>query len=77
MKKTKNMGECYTGKNKNSALSKTTVRRSPFVITIDDGYCKWEFGFNPINADDMCIEDITDVLEEHFNTKMVYSELVE
>jgi hypothetical protein len=53
------------------------VRRSAFIITIDDEYCKWEFGFQPINADDISIEQIRKVLEEHFNTKMVYAKLVE
>lgn len=53
------------------------VRRSAFIITIDDEYCKWEYGFEPINADDISIEEITKVLEEHFNTKMVYAKLVE
>jgi hypothetical protein len=47
------------------------VRRSAFIITIDDEYCKWEFGFNPENAADLCIEDIYKVLENHFKTKMV------
>jgi hypothetical protein len=53
------------------------VRRSAFIITIDDEYCKWEYGFQPINADDISIEEITKVLEEHFNTKMLYAKLVE
>jgi hypothetical protein len=53
------------------------VRRSAFIITIDDEYCKWEYGFQPINADDISIEEITKVLEEYFNTKMLYAKLVE
>jgi len=53
------------------------VRRSAFIITIDDEYCKWEHGFQPINADDISIEEITKVLEKHFNTKMVYAKLIE
>jgi hypothetical protein len=61
-------------KTANSDLG--AVRRSAFIITIDDEYCKWEYGFNPKNADDISIEEITKVLEEHFDTKMVYAKLI-
>jgi hypothetical protein len=54
-----------------------TARRSAFIITIDDKYCKWEYGFQPINADDISIVEIAKVLEKHFETKMVYAKLVE
>jgi dipeptidase len=55
----------------NPQLNIGAVRRSAFIITIDDEYCKWEFGFNPENADELSIEDIFKVLENHFKTKMV------
>lgn len=61
----------------NPPLQQTAVRRSAFIITIDDEYCKWEFGFNPENADDICIEDIFKVLESHFKTKMVDAKCLE
>lgn len=54
----------------NPPLQQTAVRRSAFIVTIDDGYCKWEFGFNPENADNLCVEDILKVLENHFKPKM-------
>lgn len=64
-------------KNENKPLKQPAVRRSAFIITIDDAYCKWEFGFNPENADDLSIEDIFKVLENHFKTKMVDAKCLE
>lgn len=63
--------------NETSSSQQGAVRRSAFIITIDDEYCKWEFGFNPENADDICIEDIVKVLENHFKTKMVDDKCLE
>lgn len=64
-----------TEENVNSDLG--AIIRSVFIITIDDEYCKWEYGFQPINADYISIEEIAKVLEKYFKTKMVYAKLVE
>lgn len=61
----------------NPRFCKAAVRRSAFIITIDDAYCKWEFGFNPENAKDLSIEYIFNVLENHFKTKMVDAKCLE
>ena len=52
------------------------VRRTPFKISVDDGFCKWEYGFKPENVYDICINDIVNAIEEHFKTKMVYAKLL-
>lgn len=49
------------------------IERSGFIITIDDGFCKWEFGFS---NDDLCIEDFTLAIEEKLNIKKDYQERV-
>ena len=64
-----------TGETANSDLG--AVRRSAFIITIDDEYCKSADGFQAIHADEISIAEITKVLAEHFNTKMLYAKLVE
>lgn len=58
--------------NETGSSQQGAVRRSAFIITIDDEYLKCEFGFNPENADDICIDDIVKVLENHFKTEVVY-----
>jgi hypothetical protein len=48
----------------------------PFIISIDDRFVKWEFGFNPENADDISIAEIIEVLENCFKTKTTYSKRI-
>lgn len=47
-----------------------------FKISVDDGFCKWEYGFKPENVYDICIDDIVNAIEQHFKTKMVYAKLL-
>lgn len=49
---------------------------STFVITISDGFCKWEFGINPENAEDLSIKDILNPILEKHETKETYSKLL-
>ena len=61
----------------NSPLKQKDIKNCAFTITIDDTYCKWEFGFEPEKYVDLCIEDITKVVEEYFQTKMIYGKCIE
>lgn len=56
---------------------KSNETRTPFIITIDDEFCKWEYGFDGPNIDNISIKDITDVLCQKFDCKEKYSKLIE
>ncbi len=56
---------------------KSNETRTPFIITIDDEFCKWEYGFDGPNTDNISIKDITDVLCQKFDCKEKYSKLIE
>ena len=46
---------------------------SPFIVVISDGYCTWEYGFNPTNANDLSIQNLVDALCDEFGAKINYS----
>lgn len=50
-------------------------KKPTFIISIDDTFCKWEFGFDL--SDEFSIEDIKNEIENHFNTKAMYQKWVE
>ena len=52
------------------------INRTAFIITIDDEYCKYEYGFEPKNSDNICIKMIVDAICDKFDTKMKHSKLL-
>lgn len=54
---------------------KGDVHPTPFTVTINDGYCTWQYGFK-LN-DHVSIQDFIDALSKEFDTIPVYSKLIE
>ena len=55
-------------------MEKPDIEESEFIVSVDDGFCKWAYGLNI--PTDICIQDIIDVLCEKFNAKVEATELV-
>jgi hypothetical protein len=52
------------------------AREECFTITINDSFCTWEFKLKPKHWNNLSINDLMEVLENHFDTKAFDDKLI-
>lgn len=64
---------------KNAAIDQLSEEEDNdcFKVTIDDGYCAWQFRFKPKNQDELSIGNIIAHLNEHFESPTDRGKLIE
>lgn len=52
------------------------INGDAFKITINDGFCTWEYELNP-KSNSVCIDDIIQVLFKHFESPKCDGKLID